>query len=74
MLNSDGIMLFDNNARLLGYNCFINISAKASEAVGGARRRAYAALKEAVGKKGITAAFMQSQDGWTEFKGVESGE
>jgi hypothetical protein len=74
MLNSDGIMLFDNNARLLGYNCFINISAKASKVVGGARRRAYSALKDAVGKKGIVAAFMQSQDGWTEFKGIDSGE
>lgn len=74
MLNSDGIMLFDNTARLLGYNCFININAKAGKVVGGARRRAYSALKDAVGKKGINAAFMQSQDGWTEFEGLENGE
>ena len=74
MLNSDGIMLFDTNARLLGYNCFVNISAEASKVLGGARRRAYSALRDAVGKKGIVAAFMQSQDGWTEFKGLESDE
>ncbi len=67
MLNSDGIILFDNVGRLLGYNCFIKISQKA-KVIGGARKRAYSSLKENVGKKGIVAAFMQSQDGWTEFE------
>ncbi|MEE9492678.1 MAG: hypothetical protein V3W04_04790 [Gammaproteobacteria bacterium] len=67
MLNSDGIILFDNVGRLLGYNCFIKISQKA-RVIGGARKRAYSSLKENVGKKGIVAAFMQSQDGWTEFE------
>lgn len=67
MLNSDGIILFDNSGRLLGYNCFIKISQKA-KVIGGARRRAYSSLKGNVGKKGIYAAFMQSQDGWTEFE------
>lgn len=68
MLNSDGIILFDNKARLLGYNCFIALNNKANKVVGGARKRAYSALKDAVGKKGIDAAFMQSQDGWTEIE------
>jgi len=67
MLNSDGIILFDNSGRLLGYNCFIKISQKA-KVVGGARRRAFSSLKDNVGKKGVVAAFMQSQDGWTEFE------
>lgn len=74
MLNSDGIILFDTRARLLGYNCFININARASKVVGGARRRAFSALKTVVGRQGIVAAFMQSQDGWTEFKGVDNDE
>ena len=36
--------------------------------IGGARRRAFAALRAKIGK-GLSAAFMQSQDGWTEFQG-----
>ena len=68
MLNSDRIILFDTKARLLGYNCFITLGTKANKVVGGARKRAYAALKSAVGKRGIDAAFMQSQDGWTEIE------
>lgn len=67
MLNSDGIILFDKKGCLLGYNCFIKISQK-SNVIGGARKRAYSSLKENVGKNGIVAAFMQSQDGWTEFE------
>ncbi len=67
MLNSDGIILFDWKGRLLGYNCFIKINQKA-KVIGGARKRAFFSLKDNVGKKGVYAAFMQSQDGWTEFE------
>lgn len=67
MLNSDGIILFDWKGRLLGYNCFIKINQKA-KTIGGARKRAFSSLKDNVGKKGIYAAFMQSQDGRTEFE------
>jgi len=67
MLNSDGIILFDNSGRLLGYNCFIKITQRA-KVVGGARKRAFSSLKDNVGKNGVVAAFMQSQDGWTEFE------
>lgn len=69
MLNSDGIILFDEKGRLLGYNCFVKVKHEAG-VVGGARRRAFAALQAKIGK-GLAAAFMQSQDGWTEFTGVE---
>ncbi|WP_157644117.1 hypothetical protein [Burkholderia ubonensis] len=69
MLNSDGIILFDERGRLLGYNCFVKVKHEAG-VVGGARRRAFAALQSKVGN-GLAAAFMQSQDGWTDFKGVE---
>lgn len=69
MLNSDGIMLFDNYGRLLGYNCFIKIKNK--DVVGGARKRAFESLKDKVGR-GLRAAFMQSQDGFTDFYGSKN--
>lgn len=68
MLNSDGIILFDDRGRLLGYNCFVKVKQDAG-VIGGARRRAFAALQAKIGK-GLSAAFMQSQDGWTEFQGA----
>jgi len=67
MLNSDGIILFDNRGRLLGYNCFIKMSQKGN-IIGGARKRAFATLVGKLGK-GVCAVFMQSQDGWSEFEG-----
>ena len=66
MLRSDGITLFDQRGRLLGYRCFIRTSGK-REVVGGARRRAFEALKTRLGQ-GLSAAFMQSHDGWTDFE------
>ena len=70
MLNSDGIILFDNNGRLLGYNCFVKVSNK-DNIIGGARKRAFANLKTKIGR-GLLAAFMLSQDGWTDFEGVNN--
>jgi hypothetical protein len=67
MLNSDGIVLFDNCARILGYNIFFAISNDAS-ALGGARRRVFENLKKIKGR-GLYAIFMQSHDGWSEFSG-----
>lgn len=69
MLNSDGILLFDNQARLLGYNCFVKVSKKA-EVIGGARKRAFSTLKENIGG-GLCGVFMQSQDGWSDFEGLK---
>lgn len=66
MLNSDGILIFDNRARLLGYNCFIKVSKKI-EVIGGARRRAFSTLTSNLGR-GLCGVFMQSQDGWSEFE------
>lgn len=65
MLNSDGILLFDNRARILGYNIFVAISNNAS-AFGGARRRAFESLKGII-NRGLCSVFMQSHDGWSEF-------
>ena len=66
MLRSDGITLFDQRGKLLGYRCFIRISGKGG-VVGGARRRAFETLRRHLGR-GLAGAFMQSQDGWTEFE------
>lgn len=66
MLNSDGIILFDDKGRLLGYNCFVKVSNK-DNVIGGARKRAFASIKSKIGR-GLTAAFIQSQDGWTDFE------
>ncbi|WP_454286933.1 hypothetical protein [Rhizobium arsenicireducens] len=68
MFASDGIVLFNNCGALLGYNCFTSIPKK-NAVVGGARRRAFKTLASRVGN-GLSAAFMQSQDGWTEFQGI----
>jgi len=70
MLNSDGILLFDSSAKLLGYNCFIKPSKK-DNVIGGARKRAFSTLKGKVGN-GLRAVFMQSQDGWSDFFGGQN--
>ncbi len=66
MLNSDGITLFDNRGRLLGYNCFIKLSTR-DHLIGGARKRAFVTLAERIGR-GLGAVFMQSQDGRSDFR------
>ena len=66
MICSDGITLFDEHGRLLGYRCFVRLP-RTGKVTGGARRRAFATLRSHVGH-GISAAFMQSQDGWTDFE------
>ena len=66
MLCSDGITLFDERGKLLGYRCFVQVP-RMSGVLGGARKRAFATLRNNLGR-GISAAFMQSQDGWTEFE------
>lgn len=68
MLNSDGIILFNNKGCLLGYNYFVKFNA--TNLTGGARRRAFHTIESKIGK-GICAVFMQSQDGSTDFKEVE---
>ena len=63
----DGIVVFNRKATLLGYNCFIKPSKDApAPTTGGARKRAYAALKGRIGR-GLYATFIRSHDGWSEF-------
>lgn len=68
MIASDGITVFSTKGQLIAYNCFIKPSNNKSKKpiVGGARTRAYEALREKLGR-GIKAVFIQSQDGWTKF-------
>jgi len=65
MFCSDGVVVFDTKANVLAYNAFIRL--KASNVVGGARRRAYQTLCDKVGH-GIRAAFFQSQDGGSDLR------
>lgn len=66
MIGSDGITLFDERGRLLGYRFFVR-SSPTTGVIGGARRRAFATVCRHLGR-GLSAAFMQSQDGWTKFE------
>lgn len=70
-LASDGIVLFDTCARLLGYRIFVRPSrgGQAIEQRTGARKRAYNYLDDLVAKGDLIACFYQSQDGATEFTG-----
>lgn len=65
MFSCDGIVVMDKKANVMAYNSFIKL--KASNVVGGARKRAYQALCEKVGK-GLAASYFQSQDGATDLR------
>ena len=71
MIECDGITLFDQNGRLLGYRCFISLAAS-SDVVGGARRRAFEMLSKHLGR-GLSAIYIQSQDGWSDYRSIDSG-
>lgn len=68
MVSSDGITVFNTKGKLLAYNCFIKSTNQINgeKILGGARTRAYEALKSKIGN-GIEAVFIQSQDGWTKI-------
>lgn len=69
MLGSDGIVLIDSQARLVGYNLFVKSSTEdkaPGELLGGARRRAFKALQELVTAGKLEACFIRSSDGATE--------
>lgn len=70
MFNSDGIILFSRDAKLLAYNCFISLPAQKTQShIGGARMRAFEALSIKLGR-GISAIYIQSQDGLSDFREV----
>lgn len=60
ILNFDGITLFTNNFKLIGYNLFIDSDVEEVEDGGGARTRAYLAM---IKSNCFEACFFKSQDG-----------
>lgn len=66
MLNFDGITLFSNDGKIIGYHYIVNNENVAEENIeGGSRSRAYSALCSI---DGLKACFMKSQDGKIKFK------
>jgi hypothetical protein len=67
MIGSDGILVFNDKAEIMGYNCFVKSGekpdAKPRELIGGARRRAFEQLCQMVNNKVLSACYMQSSDG-----------
>jgi len=70
MLATDGMVLVDSNARLVGYNLFVQSNPEGKQqgelVMGGARRRAFKALQECVRGEKLTACFIRSSDGMSE--------
>jgi hypothetical protein len=67
MMGVDGITLLRTDGAIVGYQVFVQHAgaARQSPLIGGARRRTYEWLAEAVGT-GLVAAFYRSQDGHME--------
>ena len=71
-VNSDGITLLNTRGKVLGYRAFIKINDTDAPIMGGARTRAFAALKSLVGN-GLEVAFFRSQDGRMEIETADHG-
>jgi hypothetical protein len=70
MLNSDGITVVDTAGKILAFNWFIRTdlrSLSAREQAGGARHRAFAALKSLVSRGQMRGAFIRSSNGVDTF-------
>jgi hypothetical protein len=69
MMQSDGITIFKTNGEVAAYNVFVKHPEKLLKisTSGGARSRTFLTLCDLIGK-GLTSAYIQSQDGKIEFK------
>jgi hypothetical protein len=65
-IGSDGITVFNDAGYVLGYRAFVHSENGGKPISGGARSRAYEAMKALVGID-LTAVFFRSQDGRTDF-------
>lgn len=65
-VSSDGITIFNGAGYVLGYRAFVHSETGGKPAAGGARSRAFEAMKALVGTD-LTAAFFRSQDGRTDY-------
>ncbi len=66
MLSSDGITVLDTRGRVLAFNWFIRTDTRkltARESIGGARHRAFSALRGLVDKRQIVGCYIRSSDG-----------
>jgi hypothetical protein len=63
---SDGITVFNTAGCILGYRAFIRSDGDSPPSSGGARSRAFAAMRQLIGRD-LDAAFFRSQDGKTDF-------
>lgn len=72
MLGCDGITVLRSGGSIVGYNYFVketaSVDTPASELIGGARRRAFAALGRAVDEGSVYCAFIRSSNGTSEHK------
>jgi len=66
LVGSDGITVFNSAGCVLGYRAFVQSDFSGKPVAGGARSRAYEAIKAMVGTD-LTAAFFRSQDGRSEL-------
>jgi hypothetical protein len=78
MLSADGITLFDNRGRVLGFRVFVRPAGRDVEAAyqgagddtsGGARMRAFRAMESLITEGVLVGAFYQSKDGESKWAG-----
>jgi hypothetical protein len=69
MMQSDGITVFTDSGEIAAFNVFVKhpITNSSVQTSGGARSRTFHTLCDMIGN-GLTAAFIQSQDGKIEYK------
>jgi len=73
MIASDGLVVFGNDGRVLGYRIFLKPTDEEKKSLpeeGGGRRRTYELMKSRIGEH-VKAAFFRSQDGQTECAKVQ---
>ncbi len=70
MIRSDGIVVFDPAGCLRAYRWFVPFSCDGEQPPGGARERAFCALRNMVRDGKLEAAFIQSSDGFRGFASV----
>jgi len=71
MFNSDGVVVFSNDGRILAFRVFLNPTPVERSKIpdkGGGRRRTFSLMQERVKSGSLLAAFFRSQDGSTDCK------
>lgn len=72
MLSSDGIVVLNTVGDLVAFNCFVHLDSEERSRLGGARRRAFAALTRLVDDGVLRGAYFRSSDGGSKaYQGEE---